>query len=144
MRPSRCFIRKSPKTSLALVAAAQKGEPEQRKDHGTDETDREDCHAGVGGGGRGGVYVGVVVRRGGIIADGEERVLGDGCRGVELAGVELAVRVVVVTDTEVLAGRQAKGHRAPGADVIVAFQHGGHGGGPAIAGVVGGKGHGLW
>jgi hypothetical protein len=63
----------------------------------------------------------------GIVGDGDSLVLWDGGGGLELAGVELAVGVVVEGDAEFFAGLEAEGEDAEAGGLVAAGGNGGFG-----------------
>ena len=110
------------------MAAAQYGEPCEREDDRAKDTDQEDWASGALG--CAGGVVGVLVRRGGVVADRKEMALGNGLRGGELASVQLVVGEIVVRDAEVLAGRNAECKSSTGAEIVLAGSDGGESFGP--------------
>ncbi len=69
-----------------------------------------------------------------IIGDRDALVLGDGGGGLELAGVEAAVGVVVEGDEESLGGLEAEGEGAEAGGLVAAGGDGGLGGDPGLVG----------
>ena len=112
------------------MTTAKDREPEKREDNGAGDADGDDWGAGCCRAGCGAVGAAVLLGMERIVGDGDVLILRNRGGGLELAGVELAVSVVVEGDAEFFAGLEAEGEDTEAGRLVAAGGDGGFDGDP--------------